>query len=121
MTTNELNDNKSRWSILSDIQAMLNQLVEEKQITNQGIKRLDNHMQSIILDYRQRLEAAESANEARFPPAGTGARPAQNRAGGSAGYFRSAGTPLAAGDVNEGYGRVRSIGFIPGHIDESFL
>ncbi|MCA9366849.1 hypothetical protein KC887_01125 [Candidatus Kaiserbacteria bacterium] len=116
MTTKPTSD-QSRLSALVEIRNDIKKL----EGVPDALERLDKHMREIILDYRQKLEEAQATNDARFPPTRIGTEPTAHGNGRNTGATGGAGTPLAARDFAKGYGRVRSISFISGYIDESFL
>lgn len=100
-------NNKSRWSVLSDIQANL-------EIIAANQERLERHMKGVIRDYRQMSEEDRLATAAQFPKNVGGNIPVAQGSG-------PAGAALAAGDFDAGHGGTGPIRFLPGYIGESFL
>ncbi len=106
MTTDN-DENKSRWSLLSDIKTEL-----EKIASNQ--ERLERHMITLTkatTATRQMSEEDRAATAARFPANASGDRPP---AGGRS-RTRAA---MAIGDINKGHGGAGSLRAVLGHFNE---
>jgi len=103
----DITENESRMTAYTRIESKLNQIAANQE-------RLDGHMRSMILDYRQMAEEDRAAVAAQFPDAEGGDRPAAP--GGC-----PAGAALAAGNLDAGHGRAGFARFLPGYISQSFF
>ena len=105
--TTDIEENKSRWSVLSDIKTEL-----EKIASNQ--ERLERHMITLTkatTATRQMSEEDRETAVARFPADADRDRPA------AGGRSRTRAT-MAAGDFDKGHGGAGQIGAVLRHFDE---
>lgn len=105
--TADIEENKSRWSVLSDIKTEL-----EKIASNQ--ERLERHMITLTkatTATRQMSEEDRETAVARFPADADGDRPT------APGRSRTR-AAMALSDLDKGHGRAGQIGTVLGHFNE---